>query len=265
MSTDALDPVELFARLNPVPPERAGDFTSEAERDRTFARITARRHATEARTRRLPRRRLVVAAVIVLALAISAMAFGGVAGELFAFSNHGTSVAEDDLWSVSVLDLSKAMRGEVVQLGARSGVGIYAAKTRAGNLCYFIGPQDQSRLRTQGLGGGCMNARASSRFPSEAQPVVDMSLYELAPGAAGPSIQRLAGVAADGVASVQLLALNDCHVVATAPVIDNVYIATNLPPSPEAMIVARDRGGDIVWHEAVTPPSNPSATTCGIG
>jgi hypothetical protein len=110
-----------------------------------------------------------------------------------------------------------------------------------------------------------MNAAASARFPSAAQPVVDMSLYALAPGELGPSIQRLAGVAADGVASVQLLALSDCRVVATAPVIDNVYAEDNLPLIPEAVIVARDASGNAVWHLAVTPPSSPNATTCGLG
>jgi hypothetical protein len=265
MTTRTVDPIELFARLNPVPPERLVDSVGRPERETTFARIAARRAATPARTRRLPARRLVMATVVALALAIPAVAFSGVAGGLFGFSNHGTPVGRDALSSVTGLDLSRAKRGSVVRLAARSGVGIYAAKTRAGDLCYFVGPKDRSKLRTEGLGGGCMNAAASARFPSDAQPVVDLSLYALAPGAVGPTIQRLAGVAADGVASVQLLALADCHVVATAPVIDNVYLADDLPIVPEAQIVARGRDGDAVWHEAVTPASNPDATSCGLG
>jgi hypothetical protein len=97
-----------------------------------------------------------------------------------------------------------------------------------------------------------------------------MSVFELGPpqpGATvrGPSIARLTGVAADGVTSVQVLALADCHVVATAPVTDNAYIAPNLPIIPEAVIVARDATGNAVWHEAVTPAPNTDATSCGLG
>jgi len=108
-------------------------------------------------------------------------------------------------------------------------------------------------------------AAASARFPSAADPVVDMSLYALAPGASGPSIERLAGVAADGVASIQLLALSDCRVVAATPVTGNVYVTDDLPTVPEAQIVARDASGNAVWHEAVTPQSDAHATTCGLG
>lgn len=208
---------------------------------------------------------LVAAAVAVLAaLAVPALAFSGVLGYLFRLSNHGTPVARGGLSQVSGFDLSGATRHSLVQLGARDGIGVYAAKTGSGDLCYFVGPADRSKVASEGLSGGCRNSAASTAFPSAAQPVVDSSLFALAPGAAGPSVQRLAGVAADGVASVQVLAL-DCHVVATAPVTANVYIADGLPMTPESQIVARDANGDAVWHEAVTPPQDPNANSCGLG
>lgn len=47
--------------------------------------------------------------------------------------------------------------------------------------------------------------------------------------------------------------------------IDNVYIAVNLPLVPEEMIVARDTNGNAVWHEAVAPAPNPDTTFCGLG
>lgn len=265
MKTETLDPVELFARLDPLSAGRLAALADGAEQERTFARISARLVGISPRTRRLTRGRVVAAAVVVVALAIPALAAGGVLSSLLSFSNRGTPVARHSLSAVSAFDLSGAKRNTVVQLAARDGVGIYAAKTAAGDLCYFIGPRDRARLKAEGLGGGCLNAKASASFPSPGQPVVDISLYALAPGAAGPSIQRLAGVAADGVSSVQVLALADCHVVTTAPVRDNVYVAGRLPMTPEAVIVARDAAGNAVWHEAVAPPSDANATSCGLG
>jgi hypothetical protein len=264
MTTEALDPFELYARLNPISHALLDELAESSQRETTFARVAAQRGATSPGTRRLTRRRLVAAVVVAVALALPALALSGVFGSLFRFSNRGTPV-KGSLSAVTGFNLSGAKSDSAVQLAARGGVGIYGARTSAGDLCYFVGPADQTKLKSQGLAGGCMNAAASARFPSAAQPVVDMSLYALAPGELGPSIQRLAGVAADGVASVQLLALSDCRVVATAPVIDNVYAEDNLPLIPEAVIVARDASGNAVWHLAVTPPSSPNATTCGLG
>ncbi len=223
------------------------------------------RHADVSHLARSSGLRLALAGVVVVALALPALAFSGVLGSLFGFSNQGAPVAQHDLSSLTSLNLSDVTQGSVVQLAGREGLGIYGARTASGNLCYFVGPPDRNDLKTQGLGGGCMTAHASASFPSPSDPVYDMSLFALAPGAAGPSIQRLAGVAADGVSSVQLLALSDCHVVATAPVSDNTYVANNLPTTPEAVIVARDASGNVVWHEAVTPAFGAHGNSCGLG
>jgi hypothetical protein len=141
----------------------------------------------------------------------------------------------------------------------------YAARTAGGELCFFTGPPRQGDLREIGIGGGCLNAAASAAFPSPAQPVVDMSAFVARPPDAieHASVHRLAGVAADGVSSVEVLALADCRVLAEAPVIDNVYVAANLPTTPAAVIVARDARGTAVWHESVAQGAN--ASSCGLG
>jgi hypothetical protein len=265
MTTYDFDPIELLARLNPLPAQRLDELSVGPEREATFARILTRREGRPAARRGLPQRPLVVALVVAAAVSAPALAYAGVLGSLFGFSNQGTPVSQDALSSItSVLNQTGADPGKFVQLAAREGVGVYAAAKSTGDLCFYVGPAAQSGLKRYGLGGGCTNATSAS-FPSPADPVYDMSLFAYAPGAAGSSVQRLAGVAADGVSSVQVLALNDCHVVATAPVSDNVYIANNLPLTAEAEIVARDASGDVVWHEAVTPPSNPNANACGLG
>jgi hypothetical protein len=263
MTAYDFDPIELFARLNPVPAERLDD--SLGAEQATFQHILTRREGLPAARRGLPKRRLAVAVVVAAAVSVPALAYAGVLGSLFGFSNQGTPVSQDALSSItSVLNLTGADPGKFVQLAAREGVGVYAAARSTGELCFYVGPAAQGGLRRYGLGGGCTNA-TSATFPSADDPVYDMSLFAHAPGAAGSSVQRLAGVAVDGVTSVQVLALDDCHVVATAPVSDNVYIANNLPLTAEADIVARDANGNAVWHEAVTPPSNPNAKTCGLG
>jgi hypothetical protein len=265
MRTETFDPIELFAQLNPISVEQLDELAHGPERDTTFVRIAARRGGLSARTRRLPRRGLALTVVVALALAVPALAFSGVLDSLFGFSNHGTPVGQDDLSSVSGFHLSGATSGSFVQLAAHDGVGFYAAKTATGNLCYFIGPMNRSDLKTEGIGGGCMNAAASAKFPSLAQPVVDMSTFQAPPpdAIAHAGVQRLAGVAADGVKSVEVLALADCHIVATAPVIDNVYVADNLPATAAAVIVARDASGNAVWHESVSQGAN--ASSCGLG
>lgn len=222
------------------------------------------RRDAESRRIRLSRRGIALAGIAAAALAVPTLGVSGVFGSLFGFANHGTQISQGDLSSVAGFDASGATAPSLVQLASRDGVGVYAAKTAAGNLCYFIGPADQSKLKGQGLGGGCVNADASANFPSPAQPIVDMSTLEAQPPDAieHAGVARLAGVAADGVTSVQVLALADCSVVATAPVTNNVYVADNLPSTPAAVIVARDANGNAVWKESVTQGAN--ASSCGL-
>ena len=203
-----------------------------------------------------------LAAVVAVALAAPARAGRGALGSLFGFSNHGTSVSEADLSRVSkALRLTGEKPGTLVRLASRDGWAFYAGRTGSGTVCYFEEPAGQN----PGSGwtaignAGCKPAN----FPSPARPVFNMSSY-----LNNQYIERLAGVAADGVASVQVLALPDCHAVATASVIDNVYIADKLPTTiPEAQIVARDASGNVVWHQAVgaaAEPASPS-NSCGLG
>jgi hypothetical protein len=63
-----------------------------------------------------------------------------------------------------------------------------------------------------------------------------------------PSIGPIVGVAVNRVRVVQVLALSDCHVVATVPVINNVYIDAHPPLIADAFIVARDADGKVLWH-----------------
>src|SRR5690349_5928774 len=67
MTTEPLNPLELYARLNPVSAEQLKELADGPDREATWARILARR---DARPRRdlLPRRRLATALVVAVAL-----------------------------------------------------------------------------------------------------------------------------------------------------------------------------------------------------
>jgi hypothetical protein len=262
MKSQIADPVEQFALLNPVPPEQLGDLP---ERDTTLARIAARREGPRARVRRVPLRGLVAVVLVVLALAIPTLAFSGALDSLFGFSNEGAPVTGDGQWLVSQV---RVITGEtptsVVKLASREGWTFYGART-TNDVCYFGAPPPSSESDGIPNGspvGSCKNAAGEPNFPSPTRPVFNMSHY-----LNNSTVVTLAGVAADTVASIQVLALSDCHVVVTAPVIGNVYLADNLPVVPEAQIVASDAGGKVVWHQAVgaavqpAPPSN----SCGLG
>ena len=245
-----IDPLKLVAAVNPVPAAAIADLHAAPEFGLIRARVDAHRAEGAPRSdfRHSSLRPLAVAVAIAVVLAVPALALSGALGDLFGFSNHGTPVNENniDLNSASALRVTGVAPGSVKLLASRGGVGIYAARTPGGNLCYFLGgPQ---RPDANGLSGGCLNAAASARFPSPEQPLVDMTVFMYKPGADGETITRLAGVAADGVAKVEVLG-SECHVVADAAVVDNVYVDSSLPDTPAVGIRALDGNGKQVYHE----------------
>ena len=237
------DPIATLSAADPLPRAQLEVLASEAERARTFALIVDRRAAD---SDRMPKRLVrggIVAAAVAAALLVPALALSGL-GSLFGLSNHGRSVrnAELDLHTASALEQVGA-RGGVRLLAARDGVGVYGARGRNGERCHFVGPP---RPDARGLGGGCMNRFASARFPSPEEPLIDLSAFVYRPGTIGEEVHRLAGVAADGVAKVQVLGMS-CQVLAEAPVRDNVYVSTDVPADPAAGIVALDHDGARVF------------------
>ena len=245
-----IDPIKLVAAVNPLPAAAVAGLDDAPECAIIRARVDAGRAAKPARAefRHSSLRPVALAIAVAVILAVPALALSGALGDLFGFSNQGTPVDESsiDLNSASALKVTGVAPGTVKLLASRDGVGIYAAGSVDGNLCYFLGgPQ---RPDENGLSGGCLNASASARFPSPAQPVVDMTAFVYKPGADGETITRLAGVAADGVAKVQVLGV-DCQVIATTPVNDNVYVDSSVPDFPAVAIRALDDNGKQVYLE----------------
>jgi hypothetical protein len=209
-----------------------------------------------------PRHRLLAAVVIVvLTLVLPALALSGVLDTLFGFSNQGTPVPNPSLDMVQALQATSAQPGSFVKLGSSQGITVYAAKREGGQkLCFYAG-EDGSNAN---IGGDCL---APGKFPSQSLPVWDKDMtagYANVPGlpAQDFAIRFLVGVAADAVASIQVLAGPDCHPVATVPVINNVYIDVLKPIANEDYIVAREASGKAVWHQGVN--GGPQVPTCGL-
>jgi hypothetical protein len=100
-------------------------------------------------------------------------------------------------------------------------------------------------------------------------PGQTLSKAEAKPTWEFPSIGPLIGVAVNRVHTMQVLALSDCHVVASVPVIHNVYIDAHLPPVADLFLVARDAGGKVVWHSAASymghgPLERSAPRNCGL-
>jgi hypothetical protein len=256
--------------------QRLRRFVSTAD-DADWQDVLNRADIRPSRRPRITPRRLVVALVLVLALVLAAVSIAG--GSLFGFSNRGTRV-QPPLSIRRLLDdqtlhrLGFTFRLHTVKLLAfRHGFGFYTARTKKGDhLCY---------LRVQGRGNfpyfECApyagffvlperivgNPDGSKKeqiawirnhpFPSPARPLMDMSELSVERG----TFDRLLGLAADGVRSVQLLALSDCHPIVTVPVIDNVYIQTGKARGTPAFLVARNASGKIIWHSAKTYMTAP--------
>ena len=248
---NTLDPFAVLADANPYPPDRIAALERAPERELTWALILARSDEQPGVQRSLAKptpRRAAIAAAVVIALAVPSLALSSQLGSLLGFSNRGKSVDKSkiDLRAASALDITGPSKGTVKLLAARAGIGIYVARDGAGNPCYFVGPPNQNSLGERGLSGGCLNAAASKQFPSPAEPVIDMSTFVYRPGAAGEEVRRLAGIAADGVAKVQVLGLN-CQVVTEVLVADNVYAGSDLPQTPVVAIRGLDENGKQVF------------------
>jgi hypothetical protein len=256
---------------------------------------------------RLTRRRVVATAVVAVALVVPALAIGGVLDPLFGVSNPGTPV-KADAFTLTEIDAHQlkdaglvpdpAKPGTFALLALRDGIGVYTARSKAdGSACFWEGqrrstpgqPSDRLYLDGPGCdpnaGGwelpdslmiGSDNAEAvhawlsANPFPSPGRPLMDMSGGETTDDGY-IYLPQLVGVAADPVHSIQLLAMSDCHVVVTVPVIDNVYIDANPPKVAEAFLVALDADGNVIWHSGrlagdVPTPLDPAAPqNCGFG
>jgi hypothetical protein len=213
--------------------------------DQLIARLAAANPAptgTEVhvpRPLRFPRRSAMAAAIAAAAIGLPVVAFADDVGALFGFSTEGSpeptsssAFAQDSSLNEAMRDLDFPARLHL--LTARDGVKFYAARRANGVFCFAIDLDGRKAV-------GCDTSRA---FPSPQRPIVDFSRFSEG--------LRIVGFAADGVTAVAVVDASGAT-IATAPVIENVYAATNRLPGAVG-VEALDARGDVIYarsfHEA---------------
>lgn len=191
-----------------------------------------------------PRRRVLLAAVATVLVAVPAVAFAGDIGDLFGFSTQGQPMATSDTPFSQASGLAQALAelgfpSTLQLIETRDGIRFYAARRSDGYLCFAI---DAAPSEPTHKGVGCDLGNPSlpgnPAFPSPARPVFDFSRFG----------SHLAGFAADGITTVNLLDAAG-NVIASSPVADNVY-ADATPPAGGDAIEALDAHGTVVYERS---------------
>ncbi len=129
------------------------------------------------------------------------------------------------------LERSELGGGRIFLLGEISGRHFYRIESRRAGTCFSVG--DGMRLDATECTTG--------QFPSARQPVLDLTVVELStPDAA--RVVRLEGLAGDEVDTIRLVNMSGA-VIATTPVVENLYVLTVVPDRPVVALVARDASG----------------------
>ena len=210
-------------------------------RDPLIARLTAANpvptatYVREPQPLRSPRRIALAAAFVAAAIALPAAAFADGIGALFHFSSEGTPVPTSASPFARDSTLSQAMReldfpSRLHPLTEREGIRFYAARRANGEFCFAIELDGRKAV-------GC---NVSPTFPSAERPIVDFSRFS--------NGAWIVGFAADGVRTVALVDASG-GTIASAPVIDNVYAASNDVPGA-AGVAALDAHGNVVYTRA---------------
>jgi hypothetical protein len=192
------------------------------------------------------RRRTLIAALAALLVAVPAVALATDVGGLFGFSTGGQPVATADTPFSLDSGLEQAMTDlgfpSTLQLIAtRDGISFYAARRADGYFCFAV-DADPGAADHKGVGCDLGNPSLPGNpgFPSPARPIIDFSRFS--------NGEHVAGFAADGVASVDLLDAAG-NVIASAPVSDNVYAIAG-PPAGGAAVEALDAQGTVVYERS---------------
>lgn len=188
-----------------------------------------------------PHRRPLLVVAAVAAIAIPAAAFGSQVGGLLGLGDRGTTLPTSSVPeapSMAGLDWPVTSR----LLGTREGVSFYASKRADGGFCLAIDVNDR--------GAGSMLTCAPPDLAA-LEPILGVPVF-----ASESQLHRLAGVAADGVARVALVAADGSEIAST-PVVDNLYAANDVPDVAAAAVVAYDAQGNEVYRHALGVPPRP--------
>jgi hypothetical protein len=181
--------------------------------------------------RRAFRRRSLVALALAAAVVVPTAALAGHITGLLGLSNQGKPVATGSLSKDT--GLVRALRelgfpSTLQLLGTRDGIDFYAAQRPGGQFCFAVVSSSDGPPRAAS-DVGCDGA-----FPSRGDPVSVSWVGG-----------RLAGFAADGVASVEVLDASGAT-LATAGVRDNLFVGGSAAPTGAVTIRSLDANGNVV-------------------
>jgi hypothetical protein len=188
---------------------------------------------------RAARRPLLVLAAVA-AIAVPTAAFGSGIGGLLGLGDRGTTLPTSSVPEApGMTGLDWPTTSQL--LGTRDGVSFYASKRADGGFCLAVDVDHN--------GSGSMLACLPPDLVAN-RPILGVPVFA--------SDARLAGVAADGVARVALLAADGSE-IASAPVVDNLYVDNDLPHVLPASIAAYDAAGNVLYERAfgATPWGTP--------
>jgi hypothetical protein len=133
-------------------------------------------------------------------------------------------------------------------LGTAGDFSLYVAPNASGASCFA------SAVAGTGIGGvGCPAAGTTFSFPSDSQPIFDMSISAIDPGTGSSTVGGLDGVAADGIAEVGIIG-PDGALTTTTDVQGNVYGRRYSPAVDAKAIVALDARGREVYRKPLLSP-----------
>lgn len=184
----------------------------------------------------LPRRRIALVAAVAVVVAIPAVAFGSRLAGVLGISNNGSSVpVASVLPGQSQLDqaLQDMQVGSTMQyLGALDGVKFYAQRTAAGKFCFAIDHYTEQYEK------GVLCDWNTDNFPSPAVQAISFP-------------RGLQGVAADGVATVELVDANGT-VLDSAPVTNNLFVSDQrFEQGQAAYLVTLNAAGTVLSKQAL--------------
>jgi hypothetical protein len=197
-------------------------------------------------------RRVAITVALAAAVAIPATAFAGKLGDLLGISNGGMPVPSSSVLPADT-KLDAAMQelklgGTMQSLGTLNGVAFYATRNADGNFCFAMVRVDGQF----GKGLGCdLNA---DNFPSANVQALTF-----------PTLIRLQGVAADGVATVQAIDANG-DVLDSTPVekpasrLDDGHPGRSRSDDPHPL-ARREDHRDAATARAVQPTNKPDNAT----
>jgi hypothetical protein len=182
---------------------------------------------------RFPGRIALAAAFAAAVIGLPTVAFADEIGALFGFSNSGTPMPTSSSPFSQDSSLNQAMQeldfpSRLHLLTERDGVRFYAARRANGAFCFAVDLDGRKAV-------GC---NMTPRFPSPQRPIVDFSRFS--------NGARIVGFAADGVSTIALINASGAT-IATAPVIDNVYAASNTARGAVG-VTALDAQGAVVYR-----------------